>query len=102
MDTLGNPIRSILTGGQVADITRGVALVKAIPTGAVIADKGYDSDALVQTIEATGAQAMIPPRSNRNSPRRIDRHRHKASEIRKPVIVGLFGVRARVRLAQGS
>ena len=71
----------ILTAGQVADITQGAALVEAIPTGAVIADKGYDSDALVKTIEATGALAIIPPRNNRNSPRKIDWHRYKARNL---------------------
>ena len=81
MDALGNPIRLILTAGQVADITQGAALIEAIPTEAVIADKGYDSDALVQTIEAAGAQAIIPPRSNRNSPRKIDWHRYKARNL---------------------
>ena len=71
----------ILTAGQVADITQGAALIEAIPTEAVIADKGYDSDALVQIIEAAGAQAIIPPRCNRNSPRKIDWHRYKARNL---------------------
>ncbi len=57
---LDNPIRLILTGGQVADITQGAALIEAIPNEAVIADKGYDSDALVEVIEARGAQAIHP------------------------------------------
>ena len=74
MHALANPIRLILTGGQVADITQGAALIDAIPTEAVIADKGYDSDVLVEVIEASGAQAIIPPRSNRNSLRKIDWH----------------------------
>jgi len=38
VDALGNPVRLVLTAGQVADVTQGAALVKAIPTGAVIAD----------------------------------------------------------------
>ena len=45
VDALGNPLRLILTGGQVADVTQAEALIEAIPTNAVIADKGYDSDA---------------------------------------------------------
>jgi transposase len=81
VDALGNPVRLILTAGQVADVTQGAALVKDIPTEAVIADKGYDSDALVATIEATGAQAIIPPRSHRNTPRSVDWHRYKARNL---------------------
>jgi hypothetical protein len=61
VDALGNPIRLLLTAGQVADVTQGAALVAAIPTGAVIPDKGCDSDALDNAIEATGVQAIIPP-----------------------------------------
>ncbi len=56
-------------------------MVEAIPTGAVIADKGYDSDALVDIIEASGAEAIIPPRSNRNTKRKVDWHRYKARNL---------------------
>ena len=81
VDALGNPIRLILTAGQVADVTQGVALIEDIPTEAVIADKGYDSDVLVATIEATGAEAIIPPRSNRKTQRKVDWHRYKARNL---------------------
>lgn len=81
VDALGNPIRLILTAGQVADVTQGAALVEAIPTSAVIADKGYDSDALVDIIEASGAEAIIPPRSNRNTQRKVDWHRYEARNL---------------------
>lgn len=56
-------------------------MIDAIPTEAVIADKGYDSDALVELIKAGGAQAIIPPRRNRNAPRKIDWHRYKARNL---------------------
>jgi transposase len=47
----------------------------------VIADKGYDADALVASIQAGGAQAHIPPRSNRKNPRSYDLHRYKARHV---------------------
>lgn len=81
MDALGNPLRLILTGGQVADITQGPALVASLATEAVVADKGYDSDAFIETITATGAEAIIPPRSNRRTPREYDRERYKARNL---------------------
>jgi len=74
-------VRLILTGGQEADITQGAALIEAIPTGAVIADKGYDSDQLIECIEAAGAQAIIPPRKNRTTQRPVDWHRYKARNL---------------------
>lgn len=64
-DALGNPIRLILTPGNIADCTQGEALLIDIAAQSVLADKGYDSDAIVTFIEASGAQAVIPPKSNR-------------------------------------
>jgi transposase len=70
-------VRLILTGGQVADVTQGAALVDGIGAEHVIADKGYDSHDLVATIEAAGAEAVLPPRSNRKQPRGYDKHLYK-------------------------
>lgn len=47
----------------------------------MIADKGYDADDLVERIESQHAEAVIPPRSNRNHPRDYDRHRYKARNL---------------------
>ncbi len=77
VDALGNPLRLILSAGQVADIEQASSLIEGIKAAAVIADKGYDSDALVQTIQATGALAVIPPRSNRRQLRHFDSHLYK-------------------------
>lgn len=80
VDALGNPIRLLLTGGQIADVTQGEALITGISSGTVTADKGCDSDALV-VIEKQGARANIPPRSNRNHKRGIDWHGYKARHL---------------------
>lgn len=77
MDALGNPLRLILSAGQIADIDFAADLIADIRPDAVIADKGYDADALVQRIQASGAQAVIPPRSNRKELRVYDTHLYK-------------------------
>lgn len=77
VDALGNPVRLIATGGQVADVTQGPALISGITAEHGIADKGYDSSELVKAIEAGGARAVIPPRSNRKEPRDYDKHLYK-------------------------
>ena len=74
VDALGNPVRLITTAGQVADVTQGEALVLGLKVEHVIADKGYDSDKLVKAVEAGGAKAVIPPKSNRKKPRNYDKH----------------------------
>lgn len=77
VDSLGNPVRVILTAGQISDIGQAGALIKDQPAEFIVADKGYDSDAFVETIRAQGSQAVIPPRSNRLNPRAFDRHIYK-------------------------
>jgi putative transposase len=74
---LGNPVEFILTPGQEADVTQGEALIEGHDAGAVIADKGYDSDPLVRWIEGKGAEAVIPPKKNRKVPRGYDKHLYK-------------------------
>ena len=77
VDALGNPVRLIATAGQVADVTQGAALISGLKVEHVIADKGYDSSELVGVIEAGGAKAVIPARSNRKVPREYDKHLYK-------------------------
>jgi len=62
-DTLGRPIRFILTAGQSGDALAAPALLQGFQPKAVLADKAYDSNALRSLIAAAGAQAVIP--SNR-------------------------------------
>ena len=72
-DALGNPLNFVLTGGQASDIEQP-PLLELMPEGAkaIIGDKGYDSDALIQVVEVLGMGAVIPPRSNRDSPREVN------------------------------
>ena len=81
VDALGNPLRIILSAGQIADIEQAAALIKEQPAEFIVADKGYDSDALVATITEQGSQAVIPPRSNRLNPRTFDRHIYKRRNL---------------------
>ena len=63
-DTLGRPVRFIITAGQTGDITTAPALLEGLAADAVLADKAYDSNALRAIIEAMDAEAVIP--SNRS------------------------------------
>lgn len=77
MNGLGLPVKLILTGGQAADVTQAQPLIKGLPLEVVIADKGYDSRSVVAAIEAQGAEAVVPSRSNAKSPRKTDWARYK-------------------------
>lgn len=77
VDALGNPLRYILTGGQVSDITQASKLIEGFDSDMVIGDKGYDANSFVKEILASGAKVVIPPRSNRLEQREYDRHWYK-------------------------
>lgn len=53
-------------------MTQAVPLLEQVEAGAVIADKAYDADPLIERIAATGAEAVIPPRRNRTEQRAYD------------------------------
>ena len=77
VDALGNPVEFILTGGQQADVTQAEPLMLGHQMDAVIADKAYDSDAIVDAAKRQGAEAVIPPKKNRKVPREYDQHLYK-------------------------
>uniref|UniRef100_I2Q1T8 Transposase n=1 Tax=Desulfovibrio sp. U5L TaxID=596152 RepID=I2Q1T8_9BACT len=71
-DALGNPVRFILTGGEVHDCQRALDLLKGQNAGAILADKAYDSNRIVEVVTTLGAEVVIPPLKHRKSPRRYD------------------------------
>lgn len=71
-DALANPVRFILTGGNEADCTQALPLLAGIQAGAILGDKGYDTDAIVEGIIRVSAFAVIPPKANRKVKRDCD------------------------------
>ena len=66
VDADGRPVDLRLTGGQVHDSQEAEALLEAMPQGAtLLADKGYDSNAIREAAARKKAWANIPARSNR-------------------------------------
>jgi transposase len=72
VDGLGRPVRFIVTGGQISDITQASDLIAGFAPRKVIGDKGYDSRAFLDVVEAAGAEAVIPARSCSTRPRAFD------------------------------
>jgi transposase len=62
---LGLPVKLVLTPGQAADVTQAKALIEDVPFAVVIGDRGYDSRAVVEAIEAAGGEAVIPSQKDR-------------------------------------
>lgn len=77
-DLLGRPAILRLTAGNVADVTMAGPLMDAAGrVRCLIADKGYDANALRRRLRAEGADVVIPGRSNRKVPIDYDEVRYK-------------------------
>lgn len=81
VDSHGNPLKFILTGGQRNDITQAPELIKGVENAHVLADKGYDSDAFVEQIISQNCTAVIPPRAKRKAPRSYDEELYKERHL---------------------
>ena len=75
------PVRVLVTAGTEADISHAPELIKGIKAEAVIADKGYDSDAFVELVQSSGAEAIIPPRKCRTVQRLYDVFLYKTRHL---------------------
>jgi transposase len=65
------PVR-VLTQGTTADCTQACRLIEGITAEYLLADCGYDSDAIIEQAEKQGMQPTIPPCKNRKIQREYD------------------------------
>ena len=79
---MGNAVGFFLTGGQVHDLVGADQLPPEMEAGALIADKAFDADQrVIVPLAAVGKKTVIPPKANRKSPRRYDRHIYKERHL---------------------
>ena len=81
VDGLGQALRFSLTPGQRHDITQASTLLQGFEYANIIADKGYDSNALIDQIQEQNCIPVIPCRSNRKIPREYDEHLYKERHL---------------------
>lgn len=81
MDALGNPLRFILSEGQVHDIRQAEALIEGFACEKVLADKGYDSNGFREAIASKGAEAVIPSKRSRSEPVPYDKDVYKERNL---------------------
>src|SRR6266700_434633 len=62
VDALGNPCSLMLTPGQVHDLTCAQPLLENADPGALIGDKAYDADSLIDTLNQRSITPVIPPK----------------------------------------
>ena len=81
VDALGQALCFSLTSGQRHDITQASYLLQKFKNANIIADKGYDSNDLIEQIQNQHSTPVIPPRSNRKNPRDYDKHLYKERHL---------------------
>lgn len=81
VDAQGHPLEIRLGPGEEHDVNRAEELLGSHAPDSVIADKGYDCDRFIATIRRRGAEAVIPPRSNRTTKRRWNKRKYKSRNL---------------------
>ena len=62
----------MLTPGHAHDLACAEALIDSADPEALIGDKAYDADALIDTLSQREITPVIPPKANRKTPRDCD------------------------------
>lgn len=76
-DALGNLVRFVLLPGQRYDTVGVPPLIAGLAFDALIADKAFDSNAIVADLDARGAKVVIAQHPRRIPPRAIDAEMYK-------------------------
>ena len=72
VDQDGLPVRLLLTPGQASDRTTAPQLLAGLPpAAALVADRGYDSRAILQLVADAGGEAHIPTSRDRKAQRSV-------------------------------
>ena len=73
----GNVVRVMLMPGQAHDMKGVAPLIRGVSFEALMEDKAFDANWLIDELDARGATAVIPLRENRHQQRDYDTHAYK-------------------------
>ena len=71
----------LITKGTTADCSQAGRLIEGIDAENLLADRGYDTDAIVKQAEDSGMQTVIPPKKNRKVQRECDKDLYKLRHL---------------------
>jgi len=75
------PIKVIVTKGTTADCTKAEDLIDDIEAENLLADRGYDTDYIVNVAISKGMNVAIPPKKNRIIQREYDKDLYKIRHL---------------------
>ncbi|CAL7960780.1 hypothetical protein MIDIC_230116 [Alphaproteobacteria bacterium] len=62
---------------------KALDLIEGKKMSALIADKGYNANYMIDAAQKVGAEAVIPPRSIRKNPRKYDQDLYKERNLKE-------------------
>ena len=81
VDALGMPVSFTVTSGTVSDCKEAGKLIEGISGNYLLADRGYDTNEVIEKAKRLQLEVVIPPKRNRKNPRSYDKgiyeKRHK-------------------------
>lgn len=75
------PVRVVITEGTRADCKEACALIDGLSAEALLADRGYDTDEIVEKAVKAAMEPVIPSKRNRKSPRNYDKYIYKLRHL---------------------
>jgi transposase len=81
VDAFGMPVRVFITEGTRADCKEAVRLIEDIPAEYLLADRGYDTDEIIEFAEKNGMIVVIPSKKNRKEQRPYDKDLYKLRHL---------------------
>ena len=68
------PLRAIVAEGSLADCTQALALIEGFEAEALLADRAYDTNAIIEKVLSQAMEPVIPAKKNRIDQRNYDRY----------------------------
>jgi len=81
VDVHGMPVRFFITSGTTADCSSAEQLIEGFQAEYFLADRGYDTDAVILKASKAGIMPLIPPKKNRKQLRDYDKCLYKLRHL---------------------
>lgn len=75
------PVRIFVTAGTTADCKYAIPLIDGIVAEYLLADRAYDTNALIEKALSLGMQVVIPSKKNRKEQRAYDKYLYRLRHL---------------------
>ena len=75
------PVRVLVTAGTVHDCKQAIPLIDGISAEWLFADRGYDSNKIIEKATSQNMKVVIPPKKNRKVQRDYDHYLYKLRHL---------------------